>query len=347
MKLGITGLAGAGKTTIFEAMTRNSGDPGHKGENRIGTIRVPDTRVDILSNMYSPRKTIHAQVEYFLPGYVREKNRSQNIWTPVRDCDALIHVVRNFGGYGFETPAPYEDFIKLEQELVLADQMVVEKRLERLEMDKKRGNAPHGDEPALLNECLQHLEDEKSLRNFPNLASAHSLRGYAFVSGKPVLVLFNNEDDDDRLPDFPFDLKEDREETWEDFMVIRGKLEQELAQMSEEEAADFLAEFNIRASATDRVIKRSYELLGLISFFTVGKDEVRAWTIRKNTQAHDAAEVIHSDIKKGFIRAEVLSYDDLRDAGTYPEARKKGTVRLEGKTYEVRDGDIINFRFNV
>jgi ribosome-binding ATPase YchF (GTP1/OBG family) len=156
-----------------------------------------------------------------------------------------------------------------------------------------------------------------------------------------MLILFNNVDEDDGLPDAA-SLTEG-----EECMVIRAKLEQELAQMSDEETDEFLSEFNITASATDRVIQRSYDLMGLISFFTVGEDEVRAWTIERETDAVDAAEVIHSDIKKGFIRAEVLAYDDLMDAGTYAEARKKGTVRLEGRTYKVCDGDIINFRFNV
>jgi hypothetical protein len=156
-----------------------------------------------------------------------------------------------------------------------------------------------------------------------------------------MLVLFNNEDDDDATPDI-MELT-----TQENCMVIRGKLEQELSQMSKEDAEEFLTEFNITASAMDRVIQRSYELLGLISFFTIGKDEVRAWTVKRNTPAIDAADVIHTDMKKGFIRAEVVSFDDLISAGSYPEARKLGKVRLEGKTYEVQDGDIIEFRFNV
>jgi hypothetical protein len=156
-----------------------------------------------------------------------------------------------------------------------------------------------------------------------------------------MLVLFNNEDDDDAVPDI-MELT-----TQENCMVIRGKLEQELSQMSEEEAEEFLTEFNITASAMDRVIQRSYELLGLISFFTIGKDEVKAWTVKRKTPAIDAADVIHTDMKKGFIRAEVVSFDDLISAGSYSEARKLGNVRLEGKTYEVQDGDIIEFRFNV
>lgn len=344
MKSGIIGLPRSGKSTVFEALTQNIQDEAHKGESLIGTISVPDSRVDVLREMYKPKKTVYAQVEYFLPGMVhhsKENSKEQNIWTHVRDCDALIHVIRNFGGYGFGDPTPYSDFQKLDQELILADLVVIEKRLERLELDKKRGKEISKEELSLLNECLKTLEAETPLRKYPDLASAHLLKGYAFISGKPMLVLFNNEDDDDKLPEA------DGLSSREDCMLIRGKLEQELAQMSDEEASDFLTEFNIAESAMDRVIKRSFELLGLISFFTVGDDEVKAWTVKKETKAIDAAGVIHTDIKKGFIRAEVLSYENLMAAGTFQEAKKKGTVKLEGKTYEVQDGDIINFRFNV
>ena len=229
----------------------------------------------------------------------------------------------------------------MSQELILADMVVVEKRLERIEHDHARGKKMDPEEHTLLIRCRESLESEIPLRKVADLAEAHKLRGFAFLSAKPLLVLFNNDDDDDRLPPVG-DLIES-----EDCLVIRGKLEQELSQMSAEDAAEFLSEFSISESATDRVIRKSYELLGLISFFTVGEDEVRAWTIKKGTAAVDAAGTIHSDMQKGFIRAEVLAYDDLMDAGTHAAARKKGTVRLEGKTYEVKDGDLINFRFNV
>ena len=344
MRLGIIGLPQSGKTTVFEALTRSITADGNRQESRIGTITVPDQRVEILSGMYTPRKTIFTQVEYYLPGkgdHGVAAKKDQSIWTQVRDCDALIHAVRHFSGYGFDAPTPKEDVTAIDQELIISDLVVVEKRLERLALDERRGKKPDPEEITLLNRCKQHLDNETPLRRYPDIATAKLLRGFAFLSAKPMLVLFNNEDEIDALPDVA-SLPEG-----EACMVIRAKLEQELAQMSDDEAQEFLAEFNITASATDRVIQRSYDLMGLISFFTVGEDEVRAWTIGRNTDAVDAAEVIHSDIKKGFIRAEVLAYADLMDAGTYAEARKKGTVRLEGKTYKVSDGDIINFRFNV
>jgi GTP-binding protein YchF len=344
MRLGIIGLPQSGKTTVFEALTGSVAADGNRQESRIGMITVPDKRVAVLSEMYNPRKTIFTQVAYFLPGkgdHGGGAKNDQGIWTQVRDCDALIHTVRHFSGYGLDAPTPKEDVVAIDQELIISDLVVVEKRLDRLALDQRRGKKPNPEEITLLERCKDLLENETPLRRFPDIAMAKLLRGFAFLSAKPMLILFNNEDEKEDLPDA--DVLPEGEEC----MVIRAKLEQELAQMSDEEAQEFLAEFNITAPATDRVIVRSYDLMGLISFFTVGEDEVRAWTIGRDTEAVDAAEVIHSDIKKGFIRAEVLAYDDLMEAGTYAEARKKGTVRLEGKTYKVCDGDIINFRFNV
>lgn len=343
MKLGIIGLPGSGKTTIFEALTNNFQDSSHRGEIRIGTVQVPDKRIDALSKIYTPKKSTYAQVEYLLPGRDQNKDggKTQSAWNIVRDCDALIHVVRNFSGYGLTEPVALEDVKHVDEELILADFMVAEKRMERLALDKKRGKVINPDEGVLLESCLEVLEGNAALRQHPRLAFAPPLRGFAFLSAKPMLVLFNNNDEDDSLP------KIESEVDNEYFMVIRGKIEQEMAQMSADEAEAFLVEFNIPASAKDRVIKKSYEMLGLISFFTVGEDEVRAWTIQNNTAAIDAAEVIHSDMKKGFIRGEVLAYKDLMTAGSYHAARKKGTVRLEGKEYAVQDGDILHVRFNV
>ncbi|MFH2129697.1 MAG: DUF933 domain-containing protein [bacterium] len=340
MKLGIIGLPASGKTTVFETLTKNFSDGDNKSDNRVGTVKVPDSRVDILSEMYRPRKTIFAQVEYFLPGRLSGK-KDQTTWTQVRDCDALIHVVRNFTGYGLESPTPAADVRFVNQEMVLADLIVVEKRLETLKLEKQRGKKFNSEEYALLEVCHETLEQEIPIRENAELAAAPLLRGFTFISAKPLLVLFNNGDEDANPPE------SDETTRKEEYIVLRGRLEHELAQMSEEEARDFLKEFEIENPAMDRVITKSYDLLGLISFFTVGEDEVRAWTISKGTAAVDAADVIHSDIKKGFIRAEVLYYDDLMAVGSYQNARKKGTVRLEGKTYPVINGDIINFRFNV
>lgn len=344
MKLGIIGLARSGKTTVFEALTAGIAADGSRHESRIGTITVPDRRVEILSQIYTPRKTIFAQVAYFLPGKGDSSPAAKNhpsVWTQVRDCDALIHVVRNFSGYGLDPSTPRADILAIDQELIFSDMVAVEKRLERLALDARRGKKPNPEEIVLLGRCKTHLDNEMPLRRFADIAAAKLLRGFAFLSAKPLLILFNNPDENDHPPDTGSLVQ------GETVMVIRAKLERELARMPQQEAHDFLAEFNISASATDRVVQRSYNLMGLISFFTVGEDEVRAWTIGRGTDAVEAAEVIHSDIKKGFIRAEVLAYDDLIEAGTYAEARKKGLVRLEGRSYTVRDGDIINFRFNV
>ncbi len=345
MKLAIIGLAQSGKATVFQALTGTPVGAGQKTERHIGTIRVPDGRVARLSAIYNPRKTIYAQVEYFMPaakGKTEDKKSGeQAYWAQVRDGDALIHCVRNFDAFGTTPPTPRDDFQALDQELILADLVSVEKRLERLKLDQRRGKQIDPEELALLSRCHTELESERPLRHAPELATAPKLRGFAFLSAKPQLVLFNNDDEDARLPDQATAIDETTA------MVIRGKLEQELAGMRPEEAVEFLAEFGLEASAADRIIQKSYELLGLISFFTVGEDEVRAWTIPQGTTAVDAAEAIHSDIKKGFIRAEVLAHRDLMAAGSYAEARKQGTVRLEGKPYEVRDGDIIHFRFNV
>jgi GTP-binding protein YchF len=341
MKLGIIGRAQSGKKTIFEALTKSQIDTAQRKETRIGMVEVPDERVGILSKMYKPQKTIYARVEYLLPApaeNVKESSKEQSIWTQARDCDALIHVVRNFKRYGTETPTPEKDLQAIDDELIFSDLVVAEKRLERLELDQKRGKKPDPEEVTLLKKCHAQLNQEKPLREIEALSTARVLRGFAFLSAKPMLVLANNEDEDDQRP------------KWlpaENSLMVRGKLEQELSLMEPEEAEAFLVDFGITASAMDRVISRSYELLGRISFFTVGEDEVRAWTIKRGTPAQEAAGEIHSDIQKGFIRAEVLAYDDLLAAGSYAQARKQGTVRLEGKTYEVQDGDIINFRFNV
>jgi len=346
MKLGIVGLPGSGRATLFEAFTGGVSRPASGRSESVAAVRVPDERVDDLAEWYRPRKTTYAQVEVVLPGDVSSggeagKGALEGVCNRVRDCDALIHVVRNFSGYGAQAADPETDLGKLEQEMVFCDFVVVEKRLERLARESKLGRPVHAAEMERLRSCLELLEKDTPIRRRPDLAGDPLLRGYALVSAKPKLVLFNNEDGDDTVPGDPGGEDGQRR------MAVQGKIESELARMSPEDARVFLAEFGLSGSAMDRVIRCSYELLGLVSFFTVGEDEVKAWTIRNGTKAVDAAGVIHSDIQKGFIRAEVVAFHDFREAGSMVEARKRGKVRLEGKEYRVQDGDIVNVRFNV
>jgi hypothetical protein len=344
LKAGVIGLPGAGKWTVFEALTQSFVDISRKGESRIGTIAVPDRRVDVLSGLYQPKKTTRAQVQYFLPGLRNQEGERPDeagLYAQARDCDALIAVVRNFAEPGQAAPEPVADVVRIDEEMAFADLVVAEKRLERIEMDRERGRKFDAEELALLTACREALEDGLPLRHRAELAAAPQLRSFSFLSAKPMLVLLNNGDDEGRMPDVG-DLAE-REQC----CVIRGRLEHELSQMSEEEAAEFSLEFGITESAMGRVIRHTYDLLGLVSFFTVGPDEVRAWSIRGGTPAMDAAGSIHSDLSRGFIRAEVVACDDLLTAGSHHEARRQGLVRLEGKTYEVRDGDIVDVRFAV
>ncbi|MBW1765876.1 MAG: redox-regulated ATPase YchF [Deltaproteobacteria bacterium] len=348
MKLGIIGLPQSGKSTIFAALTGARGEDKPRKASRtdrmIGTVRVVDERVDFLTEVYKPKKTTYARVEYFLPSEIATgtMSKSENaIWNQIRICDALIHVIRNFQAPGEIAPTPEADFRHLEEEMILNDLVVVEKRIERIEKESKRGNKPDEEEYSLIKSCRELLENSQPLRVRPELASAPALKGFTFLSAKPRLVIINNDDEDESLPGWK--LKPEAFET----MVVRGRLEMDIASMSPEEAEEFLEEYHIEQSALDRVIKTSYSLLNLISFFTVLNQEVRAWTITRGTPAIEAAGAVHSDMQKGFIRAEVLSFEHLKTYGSFQEAKKAGYVRLEGKGHTVQDGEIINFRFNI
>ncbi|MBW2136354.1 MAG: redox-regulated ATPase YchF [Deltaproteobacteria bacterium] len=348
MKLGIIGLPGAGKSTIFSALTGARGESGPSRtpskEQVLGTVKVADERVDFLTGLYRPKKTTYAQVEYLLPSAILSgvKAGAENaVWNQVRACDALIHVIRNFKPPGGPAPSPEEDFWRLEEEMILNDMMVVEKRMERIDLDRKRGKKENEKEYQLLGSCRDLLETSAPIRRDQGLALAPELRGFTFLSAKPELVVINNEDDDPASP--PWSAPPEGVET----MVVRGRLEMDISSMSPEEAEEFLTEYGIEKTALDRVIRASYKLLNLISFFTVLNEEVRAWTITRGTTALDAAGTVHSDMKRGFIRAEVLSFQHLKEYGSFQEAKRAGQVRLEGKDYRVQDGDIINFRFNL
>lgn len=349
MKLAIIGLPSSGKTTLFNALTRGHAAISAGGRSReanIGVVKVPDNRVDLLSTMYEPQKTIYAHVEYVDVGGLdssgeKDKPLDEKLWNLVRPVDSIALVARNFEVGGI-APTAWSDIGKVESELILADLIVVEKRLARIEEDKKRGRKINEEEHNLLSRCLTALEEEKPLRSLSEeAASSPLLKGFALLSAKPILWIINNGEKYTKV-----EISEAPPNTM--VTEVCGQLEMELAQLSPEESEVFRGGLEVDAEpALQRIIRYSYALLGLISFFTVGKDEVRAWTIAKGTPAQAAAGVIHSDIEKGFIRAEVLAYDDLVEFGSYAQAQKKGRVRLEGRDYIVQDGDIINFRFNV
>jgi ribosome-binding ATPase YchF (GTP1/OBG family) len=300
--------------------------------------------VDRLSQIHKPKKSTYAQVTYLdlqgMPGVVESKQEYMSLLlNHMRPMDAFLMVVRNFTDPALGEPDLERDFHELEDEFLIADLGTVEKRLERLSQERQKGKKPSEEEKKLLESCASSLDQGKSLRSQPHLANAPELRGYTFLSAKPLLVIVNNTDEDEQLPDISFGDVE--------AIVVRGKLEMEMGQLDESEAALFREDFGIKESALERVIQGSFRLLQLVTFLTGSDDEVRAWTIPKGTPALEAAGTVHSDMKKGFIRAEVVSFEDLSKAGDYATARKQGVVRLEGKTYFVQDGDVIQFRFNV
>ncbi len=347
MKLGIIGLGRAGKTTVFNALTRRTGESVPAGGRMVpvpGVVSVPDPRVDWLSRLYKPKKTTYAQVTYLdlqgLPGVAENKQEYMSeLLAHMRPMDAFLMVIRNFHDPVLGKTDVSRDFRELQDEFIIADLATIEKRLEKLEMEQKRGKKIIGPERELLHACAEILNAEKPLRMNPELAEAPELRGFTFLSGKPLLVIINNADDDEKPPEVSFE--------WAEAMVVRGKLEMEMAQLSDSEAEMFRTDFGIKESALNRVIRQSFRLLRRITFLTVGEDEVKAWTIPSDLPAQEAAGAVHSDIQRGFIRAEVVAFEDLQKAGSHAEARKMGVVRLEGKTYHVQDGDVINFRFNI
>jgi ribosome-binding ATPase len=350
MKLGIIGLPQSGKFTIYRVLTGARGfsgsDRAKKGDRLVGTVNVVDERVDHLKKIFNPDKIVYTKIEYILPGTVTDsdhaKGEQENVMlTEVRTCDGLIHVIRNFQSYGSPPLTPEQDFFQLESDLILNDLMVVEKRIERIQTDGKKGREVSEDELILLQRCRELLSQDLPLIKSPGITASPLLRGFTFLSAKPQMIIINNSDDDEELPEMP------RIPEGIEIMVVRGKLEMEIAEMEPGESEEFLSAFHVDRSLVDRVIKQCLATLHLISFFTIEGAEVRSWTIPQGTTAIDAAESIHSDMKKGFIRAEVLAYEQLMRYGSIAEAKKDGHLRLEGKTYQVQDGDIIKFRFSV
>jgi GTP-binding protein YchF len=344
VKVGLIGNRGAGKTTIFNMLTglaAQVGGFGGKEEIHLGMIKVPDVRIDKLAQIYRPKKTTYAEIRFtdFPPGQGEEDLKSNNaLLAHMREVDAITLVLRDFG----VNAQPLKELNALLTEMILADLTVVENRRNRLKKEKARPQ-----EQALLERCARALENEQSLRDLTfngdeeNLAS-----GFGFLSRKPLLVIFNRSEEKATLPLEPsYGVELARRGL--PGLALAGKVEMEIAQLDEKDRAAFLQDIGIKEPARERFIRASYALLSLISFFTTGEDEVRAWTVAQGTIARKAAGKIHSDIERGFIRAEVIAYDDFIAIGSETKCKEAGKLRLEGKDYIVKDGDIIHFRFAV
>ncbi|MFZ2486775.1 MAG: redox-regulated ATPase YchF [Anaerolineae bacterium] len=360
MEIGIIGLPNSGKTTIFNALTRGdqptSATSSGKLEFHSAVVDVPDERVDILTGMFKPRKTIYAKVTYTdiagLDQGMAQKGLSGQLRHRISQMDAFIHVVRAFDNDSVSHPLvtvnPQRDLEVLEQEMILLDLLAVQNRLERITEGIKRAKKGGEERQGLETEQVSFermqaaLEAETPLRDLEFSAEElPNLRGFGFLTLKPVMVLVNL--GDEAAPPEQFIRYQHRAT---ELMALQGKLEMEIAQLEADEASMFMEEFGISEPALSRMIRASYDLVGLESFFTVGEDEVRAWTVRKNSNAVEAAGAIHSDLARGFIRAEVVSYADLIATGGMVEAKKAAALRLEGKDYMVQDGDILHVRFS-
>jgi len=359
MKLGLVGLSASGKTTLFNLLTgadEAMGFASGRADAKVGMAVVPDKRVDYLSAMFKPRKTAHAQIECTdLPGLATGggSEGSNQFLSAIRNVDALVQVARAFDRSGVPhvlgSIDPARDLELLHMELLLSDLGVVEKRIERLRTGKKLSKENQTELQA-LERILPVLAAEGRVATLEFTEEERGqLRGFSFLTERPVLVCINLDDGQFRSREYPGKEKllAYAGEHGMPVLPICAELELEISRLALEDREPFLADLNITESGIDRLARAAYSLLGLISFFTVGEDEVKAWTIEAATSARRAAGKIHSDIERGFIRAEVVKCRDLENLGSMAKVKDKGLFRLEGKEYPVEDGDIINFRFNV
>ena len=350
MKVGIAGFPRSGKTTIFNALTGQHADVGgfsEPGKVHLGTIKVPDVRIDKLSEIFKPRKTTYAEMVFVDFPAAAEAAGSHALdtatLTQMRESDALVHVVRAFPDpISGDAPNAVRDLENFKSELLLSDLVLIEKRLERLKKEKGKEQ-----ERALLDRCKEFLDGERPLRQLDlSTEEAASIAGFGFLSRRPVMVVLNV-GEDDVAKDMPSAVADFLSMENLEGLVLSGKIEMEIAALEADDRQAFLEDLGLKATARERFIRAAYELLDQISFLTSGEDEVRAWTIRRGTHAVKAAGKIHIDIERGFIRAEVVHYDDFIQYGSDAKCREHGKLRLEGKEYVVKDGDIIHFRFNV
>lgn len=370
MKVGIVGLPQVGKSTIFNLLTQGKVDTSSWGgggrEAHVGVARVPDTRLDKLAEVVKPKKTTYATVEYVdLPGLAVGEGKAalsgqskemSSYLNSLKNIDTLLHVVRAFDDPNVPhvegSVDPARDIGLFELEMIFSDLAIVEKRLERLSKDLKKGKSA---ELELENEILLRfkgaLETEQPLRELELTPDEEKrVRGFTFLSAKPILIVINVGDQDaakiSRVVE-EFGLGKQALMRNVAITAVCGRIESEIAALPAEDARMFMDDLGISGNAVDRIIQHSYDLLGVFSFYTAGEPEARAWTIPRNTSAMQAAGAIHSDIEKGFIKAEVVSFDDMVELGSFQAAKSRGVLRLEGKEYRVQEGDVILFRFNL
>ncbi|HEX9698696.1 MAG TPA: DUF933 domain-containing protein [Acidobacteriota bacterium] len=356
MELALIGLPNSGKTTVFNAVTRAGVEvtpyANPKAEPNVAVVDVEDERVERLAEMYQPKKVVHATVTFVdFVGVARRGGEGGEIFSAstmglVKNADALAYVVRNFGGAGEGEPTPLRDVERLDEELLLADLIVVEKRLERIDAAEKKGIATH--EVKLQGKALRRihaqLEAGGAARDLALTADEEAaVRGFQLLTQKPVLVIVNSSDSQFGNNQELLDQIAARHRVIE----FAGAFEMELARLDDDEAKAFLEDIGIAGSARSRLTRLAHQVVGYITFFTVGPKEVHAWNIRRGDTAVDAAGAVHTDLARGFIRAERFTYDDLMTQGSEKAVKEAGLFHLEGKVYVVQDGDILNIRFSV
>ena len=366
MEIGIIGLTKSGKTAVFNALTRGEAETGAYSSGavapNIGVVKVPDHRLDKLTELLKPKRTVPAEVTYVdvaapARGFGKGEGLSGQYLSYLSTVDALAHVVRTFEDARVPhvegSIDPGRDISAMDLELAFSDLAILERRLQRLKEMLKGAKQQEREaisrEEALLSRIKSALEDDIPIREQElSEQEAREIEDFQFLTAKPMLLLLNiGEDQIPEAESLEADMGASHGRPNCEVAVLCGQLEMELAQLSDAEAVEFRASMGLEESGLDRMIRLSYRLLGLISFFTTASDEVKAWTIRRNTTAQKAAGKVHSDMERGFIRAEVVAFDDLCEVGSLAEARKHGLLRLEGKNYIVQDGDVMTILFNV